>query len=125
MSTVVSLLPLIVAVWLLLAGLFGIVTSRNLLHTVLCTALVHSGAWLLLVGVGHREGTTAPVVDGDTAPGGAATGDGSFADPLVQALAVTDIVVGVAVTALLLACVVRIRRRFDSLDPADVDVLRG
>jgi multicomponent Na+:H+ antiporter subunit C len=116
---VVDVLPLAVAGWLVFAGLYGIVTSRNLLHAVLCTALVHSGAWLLLVGVGHRESVTAPVVDEDVAEGA------SLADPLVQALAVTDIVVGVAVTALLLACVVRINRRFGSLDPSDLDVLRG
>jgi len=53
-------------------------------------------------------------------PSGAAV-----ADPLVQALTVTDIVVGVAVTALLLACVVRIQRRFDTLDPDEIEVLRG
>ncbi|MFA9428771.1 sodium:proton antiporter [Egicoccus sp. AB-alg2] len=119
MSAVVDALPLLVAAWLILAGLYGIVATRDLQHTVLCTSLVHAGAWLLLVGVGHTEGATAPVIDEDVGAGAA------LADPLVQALAVTDIVVGVAVTALLLACVVRIKRRYDTLDPADLDVLRG
>ncbi|GGI04603.1 sodium:proton antiporter [Egicoccus halophilus] len=119
MSAVADTLPLVVAAWLVGAGLYGIVTTRNLLHTVLCTSLVHSGAWLLLIGVGHREGVTAPVVD-DEVPATAA-----LADPLVQALTVTDIVVGVAVSALLLACVVRVQRRYQTLDPEDLDVLRG
>ncbi|MFA9445308.1 NADH-quinone oxidoreductase subunit K [Egicoccus sp. AB-alg6-2] len=119
MSAFVEMLPVVVAAWLVLVGLYGIVTTRDLLHAVLCTSLVHSGAWLLLVGVGYGAGTTAPVVDDDLAEGAV------LADPLVQALTVTDIVVGVAVSALLLACVVRVQRRFGSLDPSELDVLRG
>jgi multicomponent Na+:H+ antiporter subunit C len=128
-SGLVDLAPVLVAVWLLLVGLYGAATTRDLLHLVLSVAVLHSAAWLLLIGIGHREGVTAPVVEEGVAPGapGAAPGGEAiaFADPLVQALTVTDVVVGVAVSALLLACVVRIHRRFGTVDPDELDVLRG
>lgn len=118
MSGVVETLPLIVAVWLLLAGLYGAATSRNLIHLVLSVAVLHSAAWMLLIGLGHRSGTTAPIVDDEVA-------GRELADPVVQALTVTDVVVGAAVTSLLLGLTVRVRRRFDSIDPRDLRVLRG
>jgi multicomponent Na+:H+ antiporter subunit C len=121
-SGLVDLAPVLVAVWLLLVGLYGAATTRDLLHLVLSVAVLHSAAWLLLVGIGHREGVTAPVVEAGVAPG---EDEVAFADPLVQALTVTDVVVGVAVSALLLACVVRIHRRFGTVDPDELDVLRG
>jgi multicomponent Na+:H+ antiporter subunit C len=119
-TDLVELAPVLVAVWLVLVGLYGAATTRDLLHLVLSVAVLHSAAWLLLIGIGHREGVTAPVVED-----GMATEEVALADPLVQALTVTDVVVGVAVTALLLACVVRINRRFGTVDPDELDVLRG
>jgi multicomponent Na+:H+ antiporter subunit C len=38
-------------------------------------------------------------------------------DPVVQALVLTDIVVGATVTALLLAMVVQVERKHETLDP--------
>jgi multicomponent Na+:H+ antiporter subunit C len=118
MTGFVEVLPLIVAVWLLLAGLYGTVTTHDLVHLVLSVAVLHSGAWMLLLGIGHRPGVTAPTVDDEV-------GGRALADPVVQALTVTDIVVGAAVTALMLALTVRVRRRFGTVDPDELRALRG
>jgi multicomponent Na+:H+ antiporter subunit C len=117
-SALAELLPLIVAVWLLLAGLYGMATTRDLVHLVLSVAVLHAGAWMALVGIAHRPGTTAPLVDDEVA-------SRPLADPVLQALTVTDVVVGAAVTALLLALAVRVRRRFDTTDPRELRHLRG
>jgi multicomponent Na+:H+ antiporter subunit C len=118
MSRVVEVLPILVGLWLLLAGLYGAATTRHLVHLVVCVSVLHSGAWLLLLGVGHRPGVTAPLADEDA-------GGRVLADPVVQALTVTDVVVGAAVTALLIALTFRVKRRFGQLDPHEVRVLRG
>jgi multicomponent Na+:H+ antiporter subunit C len=46
-------------------------------------------------------------------------------DPVVQALALTDVVVGATVTALLLALVVQLAKRYGTVDPHELTALRG
>jgi multicomponent Na+:H+ antiporter subunit C len=46
-------------------------------------------------------------------------------DPIVQSLALTDVVVGATVSALLLALAVGAHRRFGSVDPDELTTLRG
>ena len=116
--TAVGAAPYVVSVWLLLVGLYGVATSRHLVHALLSLSVVHSSVWLLLVAIGSRTGGTAPILD-DQARGV------PVADPVAQALTVTDVVVGAAVTALLLAFAVQIDKRFGTLDPAQLRTMRG
>jgi multicomponent Na+:H+ antiporter subunit C len=46
-------------------------------------------------------------------------------DPVVQALALTDVVVGATVTALLLALVMQVAKRHGTVDPDELSELRG
>ncbi|MFF8772595.1 sodium:proton antiporter [Kitasatospora sp. NPDC015120] len=113
-----DVLPYLVAGWILLAGLYGLVTSRDLVQAVGCLAVAQSSTYVLLLAVGYRDGATAPVF-ADLPPGS------PVVDPVVQALALTDIVVGATVTALLLALVVQLRKRHGTVDPAALTGLRG
>jgi multicomponent Na+:H+ antiporter subunit C len=98
----VSHLPYVVAAWLLLVGLYGVVTSRNLVHAITCLSVAQSSTYILLLSVGFERGGTAPI----------------FLDvPVVGALALTDIVVGATVSALLLALAVQAYKHHGSLDP--------
>jgi len=110
----VSVLAYSVVAWLLLVGLYGVVTSRNLVHLVVCVSVAQSATDILLLEVGYRTGGHAPVLlDLGAHPG-------PSVDPVLQALALTDVVVGAAVTALLLALVVQVHKRVGSLDPSDL-----
>jgi multicomponent Na+:H+ antiporter subunit C len=111
----VSVLPFLTAGWLFLAGVYGMVTSRHLVHAVGCLSVSQASTYVLLLGVGYRRGGTAPVF-GDLSPGS------PVVDPVVQALTLTDVVVGATVTALLLSLVIQISKRHGTLDP---DALRG
>jgi multicomponent Na+:H+ antiporter subunit C len=106
----VSYLPYLVAAWLFLVGLYGIVTSRNLVHAVTCLSVVQSSTYILLLAVGFRRGGTAPIFL-DVPVGTRAV------DPVVGALTLTDIVVGATVSALLLALAVQIYKHHGTLDP--------
>ncbi|HEY6790016.1 MAG TPA: NADH-quinone oxidoreductase subunit K, partial [Trebonia sp.] len=46
-------------------------------------------------------------------------------DPVVQALALTDVVVEAAVTALLLSFAIQAHKRYGTLDPLELSSLRG
>jgi multicomponent Na+:H+ antiporter subunit C len=46
-------------------------------------------------------------------------------DPVVQALTLTDVVVGTTVTAMLLAIAVQVHKRYGTLDPEELRSMRG
>src|SRR5439155_15887974 len=56
-----SQLPYLLAAWLFLAALYGVVTSRHFVHLVLCLAVTQSSTYVLLLAIGFRKGATAPV----------------------------------------------------------------
>ncbi|AOP47094.1 sodium:proton antiporter [Streptomyces lydicus] len=114
-----SVLPYLCAGWLFLIGCYGLATSRNLIHAVGCLAVCQSATYVLLLAVGYRHGGTAPVFS-DIAPGSR-----PVVDPVVQALTLTDIVIGATVTALLLALVIQIAKRHRTVDPDELSELRG
>jgi multicomponent Na+:H+ antiporter subunit C len=112
-----SIVAYVVAVWVLLVGLYGVITSRQLIHLVICLNIAQSSTYLLLLGIGYHRGFAAPIF-ADIPVGTKAV------DPVVQALTLTDVVVGGTVTALLLAIAVQIFKRFGTLDPDELDPLR-
>ncbi|MGY5136362.1 sodium:proton antiporter [Streptomyces nigrescens] len=114
-----SVLPYLIAGWLFLIGCYGMATSRNLIHAVGCLSVCQSSTYVLLLAVGYRDGGTAPVFS-DIAPGSR-----PVVDPVVQALTLTDIVIGATVTALLLSLVIQIAKRHRTVDPDELSELRG
>jgi multicomponent Na+:H+ antiporter subunit C len=114
----VQFFPFVVVAWILAVGLYGIVTSRNLVHQIVCLIVVQSSTYVLLLGVGYKTGAVAPYFYDIPVHTPAV-------DPVVQALTLTDIVVEAAVTALLLALAVQAQKRFGTLDPQELVQLRG
>jgi multicomponent Na+:H+ antiporter subunit C len=112
-----SFLPFALAIWIFLVGLYGVVTSHHLVHLVICLSVVQSSTYLLLLGIGYRTNGAASIFV-DIPPNTKAV------DPVVKALTLTDVVVGAAVTALLLALAVQAQKRFGTLDPDELDPLR-
>jgi multicomponent Na+:H+ antiporter subunit C len=110
--------PYAVAAWLLLWGLYGAATSKNLVHLVICVAVLQTSTYVLLLAVGYVSGGVAPVFV-DAPPGTLAV------DPVVQALMLTDVVVEATVIALLLSLAVQAHKRTGSLDPDQLRPLRG
>lgn len=113
-----SVLPYAVAAWLFLVGCYGIVTSRNFVHLVVCLSVCQSSTYILLLAVGYESGANAPIFF--ELPLGA-----KAVDPVVQALTLTDIVVSVVVSALLLSFAVQAHKRCGSLDPEALTPLKG
>ncbi len=113
-----SVLPYIVAGWLFLIGLYGIVTSRNFMHLVMCLAVLQSSTYVFLIAVGYRVGGGPPVFA--TVPVGTPA-----VDPIVQALLLTDIVVEATVVALMLSFAIQIHKNTATLDPDKIVELKG
>ena len=113
-----TVLPFFLAAWIFLIGLYGIVSSRNLIHMVVCVSVCQSATYVLLLAVGYRKHGTAPVfADVPT--------NRRVVDPVVQSLTLTDLVVAVAVSALLLALALKTFEHQGSLDPHEIAELKG
>ena len=110
--------PYYIAAWIFLCGLYGIVRSRHLVHTVICLTILQSSTYVLLLAVGYKVGGVAPIF-ADIPVGTPAV------DPVVQALMLTDIVVEATVVALLLALAVQIQKSAGTVDPDKLLELQG
>jgi multicomponent Na+:H+ antiporter subunit C len=114
----VSLFPYLVAAFVFLVGLYGVVSSTSLVHLVVSLGVAQSATYVLLLAIGYRHGATAPVFSDVPVRTRAV-------DPVVQALALTDIVVGVTVSALVLALATLAHKRAGTTDPDRLRSLHG
>lgn len=113
-----SYLPYAVAAWVCLVGIFGIVTSRNLIHLAVCLTVTQSSTYVLLLAIGYVQGGGPPIFKGVKL--------GTTAvDPVVQALTLTDIVVSVTVLALILALALDVHRQAGTVDPDEIAEMSG
>lgn len=113
-----SYLPYILAAWLFVIGLYGIVTSRNLIHLAVCLTVMQSSTYVLLLAIGYKNRSTAPIFVG--VPVGSRA-----VDPVVQALTLTDVVVSVTVVALILALTVDVHRDAGTVNPDEIEAMHG
>ena len=96
---------LISAFSLILVGIFGLLTRKNIVRILLAVNIMETGVNLLLVGLGYFPGGRAPIITSSVSAGNL-----PFVDPLPQALVLTSIVIGLGTTALALAITLRYYR---------------
>ncbi|TFG82089.1 MAG: cation:proton antiporter [Spirochaetales bacterium] len=89
-----------------LIGLWGILARPNLFKIAIAFTIMETGVNLIILSVGYIRGRTAPILD---SAADAATASARMTDPVPQALVLTAIVIGLAVTALMLSYAVRLR----------------
>jgi multicomponent Na+:H+ antiporter subunit C len=113
-----SVLPYLIAGWICVIGLYGIVTSRNLIHLAVCLTVTQSSTYVLLLAIGYVKGGGPPIFKGVKL--------GTTAvDPVVQSLTLTDIVVSVTVLALILALALNVHKEAGTVDPDEIGELAG
>ena len=103
---------------LLLVGLYGVLTRRNLIKIAISLSIMEFSIFLILVLIGYIDGGLAPIVDLEL------TGQ-VYVDPLPQAMVLTAIVIGLATTAMLMAIAIRLYRKYNTFDIREIKNLRG
>jgi multicomponent Na+:H+ antiporter subunit C len=93
---------------LILVGLWGVLARPNLFKIAVAFCVLETGVNMLILSVGYIRGRTAPIYD-DGALTAARITAARMTDPVPQALVLTAIVIGLAVTALMLSYAVRLR----------------
>jgi len=102
----------VLAFSLMALGLWGLLSRRNVFRIIIGFSLLDTGIHMFLVAIGWREGGTAPIVDAQAT---IAQVSATAVDPIPSALVLTAIVIGLAVTALMLSFAVRMYGKNRSL----------
>ena len=90
---------------LVLIGFWGILTQRNVLRIIIGFSLINTGIHIVIVSLGYVANGTAPIIDSAL---NAAEAPSLVVDPIPSALVVTAIVIGLSVTAVMLAYAIRL-----------------
>ena len=98
---------------LVLTGLYGALTKRNILRIIVSFTVANTGVNLIIVAVGYMPGRSAPILDEAIPVADAAV---RIIDPLPQALVLTAIVIGVGITALMLTYAYKLYEAKGTLD---------
>lgn len=112
------MVPYIFCILLIGIGLYTVLNKKNLLKIVVGLCLIEYGINLFIVMVGFRWNGLPPIIT-------SVNDNAKFVDPLPQALVLTAIVIGLATTALMLAIVIRIYKRYGTLDLTEIKRLKG
>ena len=101
----ISLIVLCSGFGLILIGMWGMLTQRNMIRMIIGFSLMDTGIHMVMVSIGYVTGGTAPIIN-DAVPMSEAVS--IVVDPVPSALVLTAIVIGLGVTAVMLAFAVRI-----------------
>jgi multicomponent Na+:H+ antiporter subunit C len=106
---------------LLLIGLYGIVARSHLLRKLMAMNILQVAVIVFFIALSTKSGATVPVVPADAVD----IDPVAYVNPLPHALMLTAIVVSVSTTGVALALLIRIRRRYGTLnESALLDRLR-
>ncbi|MBE0700629.1 MAG: cation:proton antiporter subunit C [Acholeplasmataceae bacterium] len=91
----------------ILIGIYGLATSKNIIKSVFCVTIIEAGIILLFLNLGNLEGGDIPIL-------------GLFGieivDPIPQALMITTIVIGSTITSLALMLCIKIFHHYGSIE---------
>ena len=149
-----EMLPYLLAMALLGIGIYAIAAKKNLIKTIIGIIITEYAVNLFLVLVGYQAGGIAPILtekklleigrtewaaehvvplptrlDDEQKAAVLQLGRERFrkhaVDPIPQALVLTSIVIGVSLTALMVAIAIRIYDRYGTFDLSQIRKLRG
>jgi multicomponent Na+:H+ antiporter subunit C len=104
-----------VVVVLMMTGLWIVIAHGNLVKKIVGLGVFQASVFIFYISAAKLDGGTAPIVT-DLSVVGAS----GYSNPLPHVLILTAIVVGVAVTAVGLALVVRIKEAYGSIEEDEI-----
>jgi len=99
-------------------GIYCVLRKRNIIKIVIGLGIIEYAVNLFFVLVGYRLQGRAPILAKDQTVT-------NMVDPIPQALVLTSIVIGLAVTALIVAIAIRIFEKYGTFDITKIKRLRG
>ena len=85
---------------------YGLITSKNILESIVSIGIMETSVVMFFLEIGYVNGQTPPI----------GRSLGNVADPLPQALMITAIIIGVAVTTINLTMAMSLCRKYNTTD---------
>lgn len=104
---------LITGFLIILVGLYIIMSHKNIIRIIVGFSIFDTGTHIVLVALAYVKGKTAPILDNAVSVEEAVS---KIVDPVPQALVLTAIVIGLGVTALMLAFAMKMHKENGTLD---------
>jgi multicomponent Na+:H+ antiporter subunit C len=99
-------------------GIYCLLVKKNLIKKIIGLGITEYAINLFFILLGYRTNADAPIFDKNVTVA-------NFVDPLPQALILTSIVIGLGVTALMVAITVRIYEKYRTFDITEIKKLKG
>ncbi len=100
-----------VAIFLMMAGFYTIISRGNLVKKIVGLNIFQVSVFMLYISISTVRGGAAPIIT---------EGVELYSNPLPHVLILTAIVVGVATTALGLALVIRIKEAYGTIEEDEI-----
>ena len=94
----------IISVIVFFLGFYGLLTGKNAIKSIISITIMETSVIVFFLSLGYFEGIKPPI----------GSNTANAADPLPQALIITAIIIGVAVTATNLTMLISLYRQFKS-----------
>jgi multicomponent Na+:H+ antiporter subunit C len=101
-------------------GLFAAVAKKNLVKIIIGIGIMDYAINLFFILLGYRQGGDIPIVSKELAGVPA-----PMVDPLVQAIVLVTIVVGLSMTILLSSIAIRLHEKYGTFDITRLNKLKG
>lgn len=101
---------------LMMIGFYGVIAKPNLVKKVISLGLFQTGIFIFYISLAVHIGGQAPIEDFSEGPK-------NFANPLPHVLILTAIVVSVSITAVALAIVINIKRRYGTVEIDEIEAM--
>lgn len=103
---------------LLLVGIYGVLTKRDLIKIILSLGILGYAVNLLLILFAYRKDSVYPILSKGKEVS-------SMVDPLPQALVLTSIVIELGTTAMLVALAIKLFEKYGTFDITEIRRLKG
>jgi multicomponent Na+:H+ antiporter subunit C len=97
----------------ILCGFFGIVLKKNLVMKIIAMDVMSTGVIAYYVLIASRDGLFTPILSD--------VKNGSYSDPVPQAVILTAIVIGFSIQALMLVGVMKLARDNPTLESNEIE----
>lgn len=102
-------------------GLHAVIAKKNLVKIILGVAIMDYAINLLFILIGYRDNGIIPIFHEQAAH----AVEGKMVDPLVQSIVLVTIVIGLAMTILLVAIAIRLHEKYGTFDITEYKKLKG
>ncbi len=100
-----------IGIVLFLIGLYGIITNKNLIKIIMSFSICSNGVVLFFISIGYVKNALPPIIHSAST---------NVVDPVPQALMLTMIVINLCDTAIALAIIVWIYKKFGTVNIEEI-----